>query len=429
VKFPRTLAQCLLLTFLIVTADRATRAYGAIISGAALESHGTIVELHFSVRGRQPVWRLDRERQQLAITLERTRLGIPPEPLAGREQLPVTSVRATEMGDGAVQLSIEVSGKVDYAIAFTPHDLIIRIAKTGSAPDIDAPVVISAERVRPPLNQGRDLTIERAAVAPRSMTPAVAPVNSSAAASATTPVAMYAPSRPGASPLVVIDPGHGGRDPGTRAADGIAEKDLALQIASRLQRRLAGLGVNARLTRVDDRFLSLAERTQAANRNDASLFISIHLNSSPDSATTGIETYYLNNTTDRATIRLARMENGVLGGYGASAIPNLDYILSDLRQEDKANESVALSDMIEMESVAAAGAALGVNVNNLGVRQGPFYVLVGAEMPAVLVECGFLSNPVEAERLADGRYQQGLADGIAQAVTRYLNGNAAVGNL
>jgi N-acetylmuramoyl-L-alanine amidase len=82
-----------------------------------------------------------------------------------------------------------------------------------------------------------------------------------------------------------------------------------------------------------------------------------------------------------------------------------------------------------MESVAAAGAALGLNVNDLGVRQGPFYVLVGAEMPAVLVECGFLSNAAEAERLADGRYQQALADGIAQAVTHYLNGDAAVGNL
>ena len=85
--------------------------------------------------------------------------------------------------------------------------------------------------------------------------------------------------------------------------------------------------------------------------------------------------------------------------------------------------------MIEMESVAAAGAALGVRVNNLGAQQGPFYVLVGAEMPSVLVECGFLSNPAEAERLADGRYQQALADGIAAAVIHYLNADAAVGNL
>jgi N-acetylmuramoyl-L-alanine amidase len=123
------------------------------------------------------------------------------------------------------------------------------------------------------------------------------------------------------------------------------------------------------------------------------------------------------------------MENSVAGGYGNSAMPNLNYILTDLRQGDKANESVALSRMIEAESVAAAGATLGVRVNNLGARQGPFYVLVGAEMPAVLVECGFLSNADEAARLAEGDYQQALADGIAAAVTHYFNGDAAVGNL
>ena len=100
-SFVRALARWLLLTLLIYVAGHVAQAYGAVISEATLESRGTIVELHFSVRGRQPVWRLDRERQQLAITLEHTRLGISPEPLAGREQLPVTAVRASEMGDGA----------------------------------------------------------------------------------------------------------------------------------------------------------------------------------------------------------------------------------------------------------------------------------------------------------------------------------------
>ena len=419
-KFARLLALSLLLTFLVAAGARAAQTHGATISGAALESRGAIVELHFKVRGARPVWRLNGRRQQLAITLEHTRLGIPAEPLAGREQPPVTAVRAAATGDGAAQLSIEVSGKVDFAVAFAPHDLIARFAKAGAAPDIAAPLVIPAERVR--LEPRRPLAAP-AAVQPDS---AIA----SAAASAPLPVAMRAPApRAARPPLVVIDPGHGGRDPGTRSASGVAEKDLALQIAWRLQRVLTGLGVTARLTRADDRFLSLAERTQAANRNAADLFISIHLNSSPERATSGIETYYLNNTTDRATIRLARMENSVVGGYGDSAIANLDYILTDLRQGDKANESVALSHMIEAESVAAAGAALGVRVNNLGARQGPFYVLVGAEMPAVLVECGFLSNMDEAQLLADGRYQQALADGIAAAVTHYFNGDAAVGNL
>ena len=228
---------------------------------------------------------------------------------------------------------------------------------------------------------------------------------------------------------IVIDPGHGGHDPGTQSASGIAEKDVALQIATRLQRSLRMLGMSAELTRADDRFLSLAQRTQLANRRGADLFVSIHLNSSPDTATTGIETYYLNNTTDRATIRLARMENEGSGTAGASGRPNLNYILTDLRQGDKANESAALARMIENESVAALATTPGIRVNALGAKQGPFYVLVGAEMPAVLVECGFLSNRDEAERLSDPAYQQGLADGIAAAIGGYFNNNVAVGNL
>src|SRR6202042_2178077 len=106
--------------------------------------------------------------------------------------------------------------------------------------------------------------------------------------------------------LVVIDAGHGGHDPGTEAAGDVAGKDVALQIALRLHNALIADGIDARMTRSDDTFLTLAERTQLANSNRADLFVSIHLNSSPDADTTGIETYYLNNTTDRATIRLAR---------------------------------------------------------------------------------------------------------------------------
>ena len=229
--------------------------------------------------------------------------------------------------------------------------------------------------------------------------------------------------------MVVIDAGHGGHDPGTEAAGDVAEKDLALQIATRLRDALAASGIDARLTRDSDTFLTLAERTQMANRNRADLFVSIHLNSSPDSNTAGIETYYLNNTTDRATIRLARMENDVAGGYGAPGEPNLNYILTDLRQQDKANESASLARMIEAQTVADIDASMGIRLNDLGAKQGPFYVLVGALMPSVLVECGFLSNPDEARLLQAPQYQQGLADGIARAVVHYFNADAAVGNL
>ena len=233
----------------------------------------------------------------------------------------------------------------------------------------------------------------------------------------------------GARQLVVIDAGHGGHDPGTEAGGEVAEKDLALQIAERVREALAADGVDARLTRDDDTFLTLAERTQLANRNRADLFVSIHLNSSPNPDTSGIETYYLNNTTDHATIRLARMENGVAGGYSAPGEPNLNYILTDLRQQYKANESASLARMIEAEAVSDIDASMGLRVNELGAKQGPFYVLVGALMPSVLVECGFLSNAGEARLLQSPQYQQALADGIARAVVHYFNADAAVGNL
>ncbi|MGC1342108.1 MAG: N-acetylmuramoyl-L-alanine amidase, partial [Candidatus Binataceae bacterium] len=231
-------------------------------------------------------------------------------------------------------------------------------------------------------------------------------------------------------PLVMIDPGHGGYDPGTSSASGIQEKTLALEIATRVASALEARGINAAMTRTTDVFVPLGGRTKIANDADADLFVSIHLNSSPNPETTGIEVYYLNNTTDRATIRLARMENSQAArGYGAPEEPNLNYILTDLRQQYKATEAASLARMIDAQTVADLNTEFGIEVNALGAKMGPFYVLVGAQMPSVLIECGFLSNEIEARRLASARYQQTLADGIADAIVHYLRADAAVGNL
>jgi N-acetylmuramoyl-L-alanine amidase len=184
------------------------------------------------------------------------------------------------------------------------------------------------------------------------------------------------------------------------------------------------------MTRSTDVFIPLPERTRIANRANADLFLSIHLNSSPNPATTGIEVYYLNNTTDRATIRLAKMENaGAPPAYSTGDAPDLNYILTDLRQQYKANEAAALARMIDTQAVANLETGMDIDVNALGAKTGPFYVLVGAHMPSVLVESGFLSNIGEAARLASARYQEVLADGIATAVANYLNTDMAAGNL
>lgn len=406
----------------------AAQAGAATVSDVSIHARGNLVELHFKVRGAEPGWQITGAHQQLTIALAHTGIAIAARPLAGRELAPITDVQALALADGDARLIIAVKGKVDYAATLAAHDLVVRFAVAGTAPNIAAPIVIRtaprrvfAQATGPPPFDESGARV--AAIADRPAPAATAPLQT-ARLEAVTPRAEQTVSR-----LVMIDPGHGGHDPGTQSADGVAEKDLALAIATRLQLALRARAISAELTRADDRFISLAERTRSANQRRADLFVSIHLNASPNAETTGIETYYLNNTTDRATIRLAQMENADDSDSGDSAQPNLNYILTDLRQGDKANESMALARMIEDESVAALATATGIRVNALGAKQGPFYVLVGAAMPAVLVECGFLSNRGEADHLNDQAYQQGLADGIATAVADYFGGNVAVGNL
>ena len=386
------------LATLATPALTAASAGAAVIVSAAAVQRGAIVELHFGLRGKGLGWALSAHGDELWIDLANTRIELPPRPLYGRESAPVLAVRAIDVGGMRSRLVIRVAGKTDYAVGKLPHELLIRLAPAGQAPDLAAPVLVRLER-----GGGGGLPAPRGAAA-----------------------AIAAPAR---QPVVVIDPGHGGYDSGTEAGAPLLEKDLALQIALRLQGELERSGIHAILTRTGDYFVTLADRTAFANKAGADLFISIHLNSSPDAATTGIETYYLDNTTDRATMRIAAMENASAGAYGTTASGDLNYILSDMRQQYKANESVALASMIEAQTAADLNASLGAQVSALGAMRGPFYVLVGAQMPAVLVECGFLSNRDEAARLASARYQQVLAQGIAEAVVHYFNADAAVGNL
>jgi N-acetylmuramoyl-L-alanine amidase len=446
-----TLALLALIAAVAIARPPGARA--TTITGASIENQGSAVELHFALHGRGLGWRLSIHGQELCIDLDHVRMQLAPRPLLGQEVVPVAAVRAL-YGSGAIgRIVVEVKGRTDYVIGQLPHELVLRVAPAGEVPNLAAPILTRMEHrgyASPPASNSSPSRVpaapgdDLAGAAGGSHTASPTPVDEddSAAERATRERGVMPPTRtasragPSTLPapaaghqLVVIDAGHGGHDPGTEAAGDVAEKDIALQIAMRLRDALAASGIDARLTRDSDTFLTLAERTQLANRNRADLFVSIHLNSSPDSNTAGIETYYLNNTTDRATIRLARMENGVAGGYGAPGEPNLNYILTDLRQQDKANEAASLARMIEAETVADIDASMGLRVNELGAKQGPFYVLVGALMPSVLVECGFLSNPGEARLLQAPQYQQGLADGIARAVVHYFNADAAVGNL
>jgi N-acetylmuramoyl-L-alanine amidase len=221
---------------------------------------------------------------------------------------------------------------------------------------------------------------------------------------------------------VVIDPGHGGKDPGARGR-GLVEKDVVLNVSKHLAARLRGDGIEVFLTRRDDRFLSLEERTAIANSQNADLFLSVHANASPNTALRGVEIYYLNNTDNRGTLRLAAMENNLHWDPHdpklAGEIPDLSYILSDLRQTYKVEESKQLAEQLQGAVVSRLGAEWD-GVEDLGVKEGPFYVLVGAYMPCVLVEISFLTNSLDGRRLGTAKYQRALAEGMYEGVRRYI---------
>jgi len=228
------------------------------------------------------------------------------------------------------------------------------------------------------------------------------------------PVPGRQPARPW---RIVLDPGHGGSDPGALGVDGLVEKDVALAIAKQLKHRLEE-GANAKvlLTRDSDVTRTLAERTAFANANSADLFISIHANADRSGDLQGIETYTLNNSNDRATIRLAKMENGpgVRVGHG-----DLSFILSDMVQSGKEEESNALAERVQSRVLGRLRARY-TDIHNLGVKKGPFYVLVGAYMPCVLVETSFITHPVEGKRLGTTAYQNEIAEGLYLGITDFL---------
>jgi len=396
----------------------------SVLTSARIEHRGPTLELHFGFSGPTPRPDLSTHGNELWITLARTRTAVPPRPLFGLEMAPISTVRAIQSDSGS-RIVVEVLGQSDYAIARVRdrNEIVLRVATTGADPNIAAPIIVHNDTPRRPA----PALARPVAFAPTENPRPVSP--SPPIASAPAPVALNEANRQSGHFLVMIDPGHGGYDPGTQSADGIMEKDLALQIATRLKAALEARGIRAELTRSTDVFISLAERTRIANSAGADLFVSVHLNSSPNEDTTGIEVYYLNNTTDRATIRLARMENGGADGYGASNDSNLNYILTDMRQNYKAIEAASLAKMIDAQTVADLDAGLGLNVNALGAKMGPFYVLVGAHMPAVLVECGFMSNAAEAARLESPNYQDVLARGIATSVADHFDADVAAGNL
>jgi N-acetylmuramoyl-L-alanine amidase len=216
---------------------------------------------------------------------------------------------------------------------------------------------------------------------------------------------------------IVVDPGHGGQDPGAVGPSGIQEKDVVLAIGLLLRDLFKEeLGLDVVMTRSTDVFIPLEERTAIANKVGADLFLSVHANAAPNRSAAGIETYYLNLAKTDKVAQLAAKENGT----SLEKVSILQAILFDLMANYKLNDSAHLADEVQ-RSLHKKIRSRYSDVKNLGVKQGPFYVLVGASMPSILVETAFLSNAAEENRLKDPAYQNITANGIFEGVRRYIS--------
>jgi N-acetylmuramoyl-L-alanine amidase len=214
---------------------------------------------------------------------------------------------------------------------------------------------------------------------------------------------------------VVIDPGHGG-DPGAIAESGLAEKDITLDIALRLRRLLQEAPFEVLLTRDTDRRLSLDQRVQFANENKADLFLSIHVNSMEPHTIRALETYYVGPTNDPYALNLASRENKE-SGYSLSDYKQiLEKIYVDARRDESHTAARTLhSELFHTLKVD------NPELENRGVRTAPFVVLIGTQMPAVLMEIACLSNPEEVELLTTEQYRENIALALAQGIRRYAS--------
>jgi N-acetylmuramoyl-L-alanine amidase len=217
---------------------------------------------------------------------------------------------------------------------------------------------------------------------------------------------------------IVIDAGHGGHDSGTLGADGIQEKDVVLDVALRLGKLLHDrLGAEIVYTRSDDTFIPLETRTAIANKAQADLFISIHANSSQDASARGVETYYLNFTSDPTALDVAARENAV----SDQSIHQLSDLVKKIALKDKIEESREFAS--DVEGSLYAGLAKGnAGLKDRGVKKAPFVVLIGANMPSILAEISFVTNSKDAEQLQQPEYRERVAESLYKGVARYEGG-------
>jgi N-acetylmuramoyl-L-alanine amidase len=221
---------------------------------------------------------------------------------------------------------------------------------------------------------------------------------------------------------IVIDPGHGGHDTGTIGPHGLREKDLVLDVGLRLGKLLQNrMGADVAFTREDDTFIPLETRTAVANQEQADLFVSIHANSSHDPAARGVETYYLNFTSSAEALEVAARENAV----SEKSVHELQDLVKKIALKEKIEESREFA--VDIQRALHSGlASKGSSIRDRGVKKAPFVVLIGANMPSILAEISFVSNPKDERSLGRAAYRQRIAESLYRGVARYAGGLSGV---
>jgi N-acetylmuramoyl-L-alanine amidase len=354
------------------------------------------------------------------------------------------SVRLGQNRDGVVRLVLDVDGARDYKayLVSNPYRLVIEVrnsanvttAKNGaSAPATTVPVSAAPKEdaVDP---KATDQPVETAKIAAKL---AASPAEKSTPIKSKTASANAAPLKPPTEPKptrdgqhsltralglkigrIVIDAGHGGHDTGTIGPHGLMEKDLCLDVALRLghliEQKLPGAEVV--YTRKDDTFIPLEQRTAMANEAKADLFISIHANSSHDHEARGIETYYLNFATSQDSLEVATRENAL----SQEGLHDLQDLVKKIARNEKIEESKEFASDVQ-DSLTRRMQLVSQGEKNRGVKKAPFVVLIGANMPSILSEISFISNPSDEKLLRKGDQRQRVADGLYRGIAAYLD--------
>jgi N-acetylmuramoyl-L-alanine amidase len=358
-------------------------------------------------------------------------------------------IRVAETLPGVTRVVFDLETGVDFNASqlTNPDRLIIELRPAASVPPVPVPdlpvappvisqgmpasqsvaaavVPASAAVAKPALAEAR--TAEALLSAKAATRPSQLPDTTNLKTKTVTPLASPRAAKLGGSQSltrvlglkvgrIVIDPGHGGHDTGTAGGGGLYEKDLVLDVARRLGALIeTRMGAEVVFTRSDDTFIPLEVRTQMANERRADLFLSIHANSSPARTSSGVETYYLNFTTSNEALAVAARENA----SSQKAVYELKDLLQKIALQDKVDESREFAAKVQ-QALFATSARANRRTRDRGVKKAPFVVLIGASMPSVLAEIGFISNPKDEALFKRPDFRQKIAEGLYKGLAQY----------